>query len=263
MDTTYKLNWNTLKKGSLIKFTGDAAIYRVLTLASDGTAQLMPHRNFSIYNQVYYSGTDASTNYMMSNSTQTKRYYIYTTPLSELSGMSSYDNSLYNLPFNLYLQQAAVNQTVWMINDTPRQSAGGVYFRCPLGDGDIYRNTFRKTSLQINNPTLHRWRPLALDDLVDYLGSEPTLDEFVKFWPNLGTMTRLSSQQMLLYDEGGGYNDYRSGYIYADNYNPGYHVLQTYSFLKGESTSPRFIPVFKVNLYTLLQNQITFECVQE
>lgn len=48
MQATYKLPWNTLKKGSLIRFTNDSTIYRVLTLASDGTAQLMPYRNFSM-----------------------------------------------------------------------------------------------------------------------------------------------------------------------------------------------------------------------
>lgn len=259
--TTYTLNWNTLKKGSLIKFTGDATIYRVLTLASDGTAELMPHRNFSIYDEIYYAGTDTNVNMMTSNSAQTKRYYIYTKKLSETNGMTSYDNSLYNLPFNNYLQTAAVNQTIWLLNDIPKQSAN-VSFLCPEGRG-TFAKRFYKTSLQVNNPTLHRWRPLALDDLVDYLGTAPTLDEFVKFWPNLGTMTKLSSQKMIEYDEGGGYNEYRSGYIYADNYDPGYYTLQTSSFLRGDQASFRFIPVFKVNLYSLLQGQITFECVQE
>lgn len=264
--TTYTLNWNTLKKGSLIRFTNDGSgtVYRVLTLASDGTAQLMPHRNFALYNQVSYSGTDTDVYYMMSNAAQTKRYYIYTKKLSELSGMSSYESKLRNLPFYSYLQDEAVNQTIWMINDTPRSSAGGVYFRDPEGRGEISSTRFYKTSLQINNPTLYKWRPLALDDLVDYLGSEPTLDEFVKFWPNISYgMNKLSSQYMSLYDTGGGYNEYRSGYIFADNASPGYDTLDTYSFLKSESTSPRFIPVFKVNLRTLLSNQITFKTVQE
>ena len=258
--TTYKLNWNTLKKGSLIKFTNDGTIYRVLTLANDGTAQLMPHRNFSTYKEIYYNGTDTNVYNMMSNAAQTKSYYIYTKKISELSAMTNY----INLPFNNYLQQAAVNQTIWMINDTPKNSAGGVYFKCPLGSGDIYRNTFRKTSLQINNPTLHNWRPLALDDLVDYLGSEPTLDEFVKFWPNLNlSINDLSSQQMEIYDTGGGYNELRSGFIYAENGNPGRHVLQTTAAIRSDSVSARFIPVFKVNLRTLLSEQIKFKCVQE
>ena len=259
--TTYTLNWNTLKKGSLIKFTNNSTIYRVLTLANDGTAQLMPHRNFTIYDEIYYAGTDTDVYNMMSNSAQTKRYYIYTKKLSETNGMSSYDNSLYNLPFANYLQQAAVNQTVWLINDIPKQSAN-VSFLCPEGRG-TFAKRFYKTSMQINNPTLHLWRPLALDDLVDYLGTAPTLDAFVKFWPNLGTMTDLSSQKMTEYDEYGGYNEYRSGYIYADNSDPGYYTLQTYSGLRSDLMSPRFIPVFKVNLYTLLHDQITFECVQE
>lgn len=195
----------------------------------------------------------------MSNSAKTKSYYIYTKKLSELSGMTDY----INLPFNNYLQQAAVNQTVWMVNDTPRLYAG-VYFKDPEGRGEIYSTRYYKTSLQINNPTLHHWRPLALDDLVDYLGSEPTLDEFVKFWPKLDyNIDDLSSQHMVEYDTGGGYNEYRSVYMHADNDNPGYYTLETGVALRSETVSARFIPVFKVNLRTLLSNQITFKCIQE
>lgn len=257
--TTYKLPWNTLKKGSLIKFTNDSTVYRVLTLANDGTAQLMPYQNFSMYRTVSYNGTDTDVYNLMSNSDQTRRYYIYTKKLSELSGMSNY----INLPFNNYLQQAAVNQTIWMARDTPRQYAG-TYFRDPEGKGELYGTTLYKTSLQVNNPTLHNWRPLSLDDLVDYLGSEPTLEAFVKFWPKLNYSIRsLSSQLMVEYDTGGGYNEYRSIYLYADNDNPGYATLQSGAVLRSESVSARFIPVFKVNLRTLLSDNITFKCVQE
>lgn len=140
MDATYNLNWHKIKKGSLIKFNGDNIIYRILTLDTNGIAQIMPYdRDGSMYdnwdaggiydsqvswNTIGYDSpfTNQGQKY---NAGQTKLYYYMAKPLTETTGVLSMQNNenvifqtglsgITACPFRSYLQLVGTTQDGYM-----------------------------------------------------------------------------------------------------------------------------------------------------
>jgi hypothetical protein len=118
--TTYKLNWNLLKKGSLIKIpTDNNRKYRVLSLANDGTAEIVPlnvpyspsSSDWLLFSQDTSSISRKAGISGMFRGSDGNQYYGYSDPLDTSNTMSWGDTRCNNSPLANYLLDTTAYST--------------------------------------------------------------------------------------------------------------------------------------------------------
>lgn len=183
MDATYKLDWNVLKEGSVIKFNGETNLFRVWSLNTDGTAEIIP----IVRSQV--SGIDkwynANASFIAGNATKTRvatsggKYYDALLPMSG----AGYQSYLTNAPFYNYLVNVNFPATIfWTTSGSGTPTI--TLTNAPLG----YINKIYSTGIASDAPTTqYKWRPMTLTDLSAKFGSEINLRDLKTCFYYAGT----------------------------------------------------------------------------
>ena len=172
MEKTYNLILNHVKKGSLIKFNNENPIYRILSLNPDGTAEIFPIDFFSasqpdVWYYMFGAHYITSVNYIgYTRNQQDEFYYCYADPISR-EALPNSEQKLQNAPFYNYLQTANVKQTVWTTFE-PKDNYSGTWFKITDDPLSIYDHYYYKLSLNVGNTGTYHWRPLTLDDILEY-----------------------------------------------------------------------------------------------
>lgn len=240
MEKTYSLILNNIKKGSLIKFNNENPIYRILSLSPDGTAEIFPVDFGRYVPDVWYNSfgsyrLPATIDYIGgTRNQQDEMYWCYAYPISR-EALPSNEQKLQNAPFYNYLQTANVKQTVWTWFE-PKDSYSGTWFKItdnPLAISDSY---YYKLSLNVVNTGTYHWRPLTLDDVLEYYGKTSiTAAEWRKVFEK-PLQRSFSTNGLSIYDSA----DYRNQCLFGTGqYDVG---------LYDDGGSGIFLPVFKLKL---------------
>lgn len=198
MEKTYNLILNHVKKGSLIKFNNENPIYRILSLSPDGTAEIFPVNLGEYVSPAWYNGFGSwllptAISYIGSTRNQQNEYrYCFADPISR-QALPDGEQQLQGAPFYNYLQTANVEQTVWTTFE-PKDNYSGTWFKITDDPLSIYDHYYYKLSLNVANTGTYHWRPLTLDDILDYYNKTSiTSDEFKSIFNARGSVGKALS----------------------------------------------------------------------